>query len=116
MIFINDIPSLRDPYNGDDLIVDDRKEKIPLINGTAIQNGGAFFGGFQLTCVFSAANFERFKNLWLANSTVSYTDKNGVIHSDLTIKLNKFGYVEHFHNFIKVDFELWKESRTANNL
>ena len=116
MIYINDIPSLRNPDNGDDLIIDDRKEKVPLINGTTIQNGGVFFGGFQLSCVFAADNFARFKNLWLANSTVSYTDKNGVIYSDLTIKLNKFGYVDHFHDFIKVEFELWKISHSANDL
>lgn len=116
MIYINDIPSLRNPDNGEDLIIDDRKEKIPLINGTTIQNGGVFFGGFQLSCVFSKTNFERFKNLWLANQTVTFTDKAGVIYSGLTIKVNKYGYVDHFLNYIQVDFELWKITHSANSL
>ena len=116
MIYINDIPSLRDPDNGGDLIVDDRKTKIDLINGTAIQSGGVFFGGFQLTCVFRKDNFERFKNLWLANQKVSYTDKEGVVYSGLTIKVSKFGYVDHFERYIKVEFELWRENKNANVL
>ena len=116
MIYINDIPSFRNPDNGDDLIIEDRKTKIDLINGTAIQSGGVFFGGFQLAVVFRKDNFERFKNLWLANQKVSYTDKEGVIYSGLTIKMNKYGYLDHFNKYIKAEFELWKESNTANSL
>lgn len=116
MIYINDIPSLRNPDSGDDVIIDDRKTKVELINGTAIQNGGVFLGGFSLTCVFSKADFERFKNLWLANEKVSYTNKAGVIYSGLTIKVSKYGYVDSFHNYIKVEFDLWKESKNANTI
>lgn len=116
MIFINDIPSFRNPDNDDDYLVDDRKTKVPLINGTAIQNGGVFFGGFNLTVVFKKSDFERFKNLWLANEKVSYTDKAGVVYSGLTIKVSKFGRVDNFHDYIKVEFELWKETKSANSL
>lgn len=109
MIYINNIPSARDPDNGGDRLVDDRKEKIPLINGTAIQNGGIFFGGFQLSCVFSRANFELVKSLWLADQKVSYTDQAGEIYTGLTMKFTKYGYVDKFKNYVKLDFELWKE-------
>ena len=116
MIYINDIPSFRNPDNGGDLLVDDRKQKIPLINGTAIQSGGVFFDGFSLTVVFRKDKFEQFKYLWLTNQKVSYTDKEGVVYSDLTIKVSKFGYVDHFERYVKVEFELWRENKNANIL
>ena len=108
MIYINDIPSLRNSDSDDDLLIDDRKEIVELINGTCIQNGGNFFGGFRLTCVFSADNFRQILNLWLANSTVSYTDKAGVTFSGLSIKLNKFSRVDNFHGYFRAEFELIK--------
>ena len=109
MIYINDIPSLRTPDNGETFIVDDRKTKIALINGTAIQNGGIFFGAIQLTCVFSAANFELIKTLWLNNEKVSFTDQTGKTFTGLTLKFNKYSYVSKFNNYVTLEFELWKE-------
>lgn len=108
MIYINDIPSLRDADSDDGLIIDDRKEIIDLINGTVIQNGGIFFGGFKITCVFSKNNFARFLNLWLSNTTVSYTDKTGVTFSGLTIKLYNVIPVDQFTHYVSVKFDLIK--------
>ena len=48
MIFINDIPSLRNPDNKDGRNIDDRKTTIPLINGTHIQNGGKTLTGLTI--------------------------------------------------------------------
>ena len=108
MIFINDIPSFRNPDNHDGRNIDDRKTKVPLINGTHIQNAGKFFGSIPVTCVFTQANFDRFMNLWLSDETVSYTDKTGKTFSGLTIKLNSYNYVDKFETYVSVNFELLK--------
>ena len=116
MIYINNIPSLRKADNGEDFLIDDRKEVIKLINGTTIQNGGIFFGGFNLSVVFSNTNFELIKTLWLADQTVTFTTSDGVVFSGLTLKFIKWRPLDDYPEYTKLDFELLKASTQANSL
>jgi hypothetical protein len=116
MIYINNIPSLRDSDNGDGLLIDDRKTETKLINGTTYQNGGAFLNGIQLSCVFHKINFNQILHLWLGNATVSYTDKNGKTFTGFTIKIDKITPVDFFKQYYQIDFTLLKEQRTPLNV
>lgn len=109
MIFINDIPSLRNPesfsYN-----FDHRIEKIELINGTVAQDYGHIESGdsFSLSCVFSVANYQRLKALWLNRQFVSFTDEAGTVFYNLRLVFKSIKRVAHFPNYVTLDFDLWR--------
>lgn len=110
MIYINNIPSFRDPESYK-LIIDDRVEKIELINGVAVQDYGHIAEGdaFSIVCVFSKANFNRVLALWEAREKVSFTDTAGVVWQALRIVLKEYEYLEKFPKYIKATFELWRK-------
>lgn len=109
MIFINGIPSLRDPESSS-LTFDDRVEKVELINGNGVQDYGHVESGdvIELTCVFSVANYLRLKELWTARDTVTFTDTAGVIWQNLRLVFKKIERVRKFPNYITLTFELWR--------
>ena len=109
MIFINDIPSLRDPESSE-LSFDDRVEKVELINGNGVQDYGHVESGDvnNLTCVFSAANYERLKALWAARQRVNYTDEAGIVSFSLRLVFRKIKYVRKFPHYVTLTFELWR--------
>ena len=109
LIFINDIPSLRDPESFE-LIFDDRIEKVQLINGNAVQDYGHVDNGdyFVVTAIFAIANYLRLQNVWINRQKVSFTDEAGVIWSDLRLVFRKIKYLKKFPKYIELTFELWK--------
>lgn len=109
MIFINGIPSLRNPESSS-LSFDDRVEKVELINGNGVQDYGHVESGdvFSLTCVFSVANYERLKALWTARQFVSYTDEAGVVFGSLRLVFRRIERVKKFPNYVTLQFELWR--------
>lgn len=109
MIYINDIPSLRDPESHS-LIFDDRAEKIPIINGVVLQDYGHIPQGdsFGLECVFSEENYNRIAELWTNSQRVNYTDSNGIVHSDLKLYFRNVRRYPKFPNYVVLNFELWR--------
>lgn len=109
MIFINDIPSLRNP-DSFELNIEDRIEKIELIGGNAVQDFGHVETGdvFALDCVFSRDNWSRIESLWAARQFVSFTDVAGVVWTNLRIVVKRIKYVERFPHYVHVIFELWR--------
>ena len=110
MIYINDIPSFRDP-DSFKLIVDDRVSKIELINGVAVQDMGYVAEGdaFSIVCMFSADNFDRVSDLWAARQKVSFTDIAGVTWQGLRIVIKEVEYDRNFPDYVIATFELWRK-------
>lgn len=109
MIFINDIPSLRNPESIS-LDFDDRVEKVELINGNGVQDYGHVASGdvIGLTCVFFVANYLRLKELWTARELVSFTDTAGTIWQNMRLVFKKIERVKKFPNYVTLTFELWR--------
>ena len=109
MIFINDIPSLRNPENINHTF-DDRVEKIELINGNTVQDYGHIESGDTdaITCVFSAENFERIKTLWASRTRIAYTDEKGIVHNNLRLVFRNYHPVTRFPDYVVLTFELWR--------
>ncbi len=108
MIFINNIPSLRDPESIS-YSFDDRIQKIALINGNTVQDYGHIESGdsFNISAVFSIANYALIKNLWINRTKVSFTDEKGNVFQNCRLV---FKSVKHEANFpyVILDFELWR--------
>lgn len=109
MIYINDIPSFRDPESFS-LKFDDRIEKVELINGATAQNYGHIEDGdvFSLTCVFTATNYERVKLLWETGTRVNFTDEAGVLWQNLRLIFRNIQYLAKFPDYKILNFELWR--------
>lgn len=112
MIFINDIPSLRNPEH-DKHNLDHRIEKFELINGTAFQSYGHVASGdtFAITCVFSVPNLERLIALWEAEEPVTYTDSAGVVWQNRLLVLRSIEPYKKYESGYKiVTLEIWSYS------
>ena len=109
MIYINNIPSLRDPESYK-LIFNDRVEKIEIIGGVAVQDLGHVESGdaFSITCVFSVSNFERIKSLWENREKVSFKDTAGVVWEGMRIVMQELERDKNFPEYVTVTFELWR--------
>ena len=109
MIYINDIPSLRDPESSG-FIYDDRIEKIELIHGNTVQDYGHIDSGdsFAFECIFSKENFQRLESLWLAREKVTLTDIDGTIYTNLRLVFRRKRLVKVFTNYVILSFELWR--------
>ena len=109
MIYINDIPSFRDPEHYT-ITPDDRVEKIDLINGVVVQDFGHITGGdtFALECLFTMDNFNRFVDLWERRQKVSFTDTGGITWQGLRIVLKSFERDRNFPEYVMTTFELWR--------
>ena len=109
MIYINDIPSLRDPESLE-LFVEDRIEKVELIGGNAVQDYGHVESGdvFSLECVFHTDNWGKIETLWKTRTPVSFTDVAGIIWTNLRIVVKSIRYESKFPQYVRLKFELWK--------
>lgn len=109
MIYINDIPSLRDPESLE-LVIEDRIEKIELIGGNAVQDYGHVESGdvFSLECVFHVDNWGRMQELWKTRQLVSFTDPAGMIWQNLRLVIRRIKYDKNFPKYAWITFELWK--------
>lgn len=109
MIYINDIPSFRDPEVCE-LNIDDRIEKVELINGNTVQDYGHCETGdsISLECIFSMENYLRINELWQTRTKVNFTDESGDIWSNMRLVLKKIKYVKKFPEYVYLNFELWK--------
>lgn len=109
MIFINDIPSLRNPERNE-YNFDDRITKVELINGTAYQDYGHVKSGdsYSITCAFSCANYERFKAILQTRPRpyVTFTDEAGEVHSDLLPVFKNIHRIDHFYKYVVLSFDL----------
>ena len=114
MIYINDIPSFRNPEHYK-ITPDDRIEKIKTIGGVAYQDYGHVAEGdaFSLTCLFSEENFNRLVNLWETRAAVSYKDTAGIIHDNLFIVMGTYEPDKDFPHYMLVTFELWRKRRNG---
>ena len=110
MIYINDIPSFRDPETCE-YTFDDRVEKIELMNGVAVQDFGHVEEGdsIALECMFSPANFQRFLALWTSRAKVTFTDTAGVTWQNMRIVLRSFKRDAHYPQHVFASFELWRK-------
>lgn len=108
-IKINDIESYRSPESCT-VNVDDRIERVQLINGNTVQDYGHIASGdsFSLSCLFSKANFDAIKLLWEARTLVSFTDESGEVWSNCRIVIRSWHYQPRFPGYILVDFEVWR--------
>lgn len=109
MIYINDIPSFRDPES-EVLKPDDRIERIELLNSVAVQDMGRVEEGdvLALKCLFSRENYLRLESLWLSREKVSYTDVLGVVWQNVRMKWLEVERDRNFPEYIFLTFELWR--------
>lgn len=109
MIYINNIPSFRDPEHYK-IIPDDRITKIEIIDSVAIQDYGHVEDGdsFSVQCMFSESNFNQFKALWESRATVTLTDIAGKTHSNLIIVMKEYEPDKNFPKYTLATFELWR--------
>lgn len=109
MIYINDIPSLRDPESIS-YSFDDRIQKIQLIGGNTVQDYGHFEDGdvFTVSAVFSFSNYLLIKDLWINRTLVSFTDTTGDIYTDMRLVFKSVKRDANFHNYVTLEFELWR--------
>jgi hypothetical protein len=108
-IKINNIESYRSPESIT-INVDDRIEKVPLINGNVVQDYGHIASGdsFTVSALFSKANFNAIISLWEARQKVSFTDDSGEIWANCRIVIRSYRYEETFKNYVLVNFEIWR--------
>lgn len=110
MIYINDIPSFRNPESFK-MIIDDRVEKIELMNGVAVQDLGQFEAGnvFSIVCMFEQKKLEQIIELWANRQKVSFTDTAGFVWQGLRIVLKELERDKDFPNCVTASFELWRK-------
>lgn len=110
MIYINNIPSFRDPESYK-VIPDDRVQKIEIIGSVAIQDYGHVQDGdtISMTCLFSEANFSQILSLWRARTLVNFRDTAGVIVPGVRIVMKEYERDKNFPNYILATMELWRK-------
>lgn len=106
---INDIESYRSPENCG-YNVDDRVEKIPLINGNCVQDYGHIASGdsFTVSAIFTWDNFVQIVTLWEARTPITFTDENGTQWQGCRLVIRGYKYLPRFRNYVTVDFEVWR--------
>lgn len=109
MIYINNIPSFRDPESHEE-IIEDRIEKIELINGNTVQDYGHCYTGdvISLVCIFKTEYYSRLMDLWGRREKVTFTDPSGNIFPDMRLVIRKVKYLHKFPDYLLLTFELWR--------
>ena len=108
-IKINNIESYRSPESIS-YDVDDRVERIPLINGNCVQDYGYIPSGdsFSITALFSQANFNEIVSLWVNRTLITFTDESGRRWERLRIVMRRYERLAKFPNYVMLTFELWR--------
>lgn len=109
MIYINDIPSFRNPESCEE-IIEDRIEKIELINGNTVQDYGHCYTGdvISLQCIFRSDYYDRLMTLWGQRQKVSFTDESGNVFPNMRLVIRRVKYVRNFPDYLLLIFELWR--------
>lgn len=109
MIFIDNIPSLRDP-DSITYTFDDRIQKVPLINGNTVQDYGNIDSGavISISAIFSIPNYLLIKNLWINRTLVTFDDGLGFIIHNCRLVFKSIKRERLFPNFVTLNFELWR--------
>ena len=109
MIYINDIPSFRDPESLEE-IIEDRIEKIELINGNTVQDYGHCYMGdiIAITCIFQEFYYNQLMDLWGNRQKVTFTDPRGNVWEDMRLVIKRVKYVDKFPEYVLLTFELWR--------
>lgn len=108
-IKINDIESYRSPESCN-VNFDDRVEKIPLIQGNAVQDYGHVASGDTITvsALFSWDNATAIASLWESRTLVNFTDESGAIWQNVRLVLRSYKYFPRFKDYVLLDFEVWR--------
>lgn len=108
-IKINNIESFRSPESVN-ITLDDRIEKIQLINGNCIQDYGHISSGdtITVTAIFKKSDFESIVQLWSNRTLVTYRDDGGNLWNNMRLVLRGYQYVARFPGYVSVNFELWR--------
>lgn len=106
---INNIESFRSPENIG-IVVDDRVEKIKLINGNCAQDYGHIESGdyFQVTALFHREKFDEIMELWASRTKVTFTDDSGKNWQDMRIVVKSYQHEKWFPDYINLEFEMWR--------
>lgn len=106
---INNIESYRSPESIT-INVDDRIEKVQLINGNTVQDYGHIASGdsFTVSALFLKANFNAIVALWEARQRVSFTDDAGEVWTNCRIVIRSYQYEQTFKGYVLVNFEIWR--------
>lgn len=109
MIYINDIPSFRDPEVCEEDL-EDRIEKIQLINGNTVQDYGWCQTGdtISMQCLFRVKDYNNLMHLWRTRQKVSFTDPSGNVFENMRLVMRKVKYVPKFPEYLLLTFELWR--------
>ena len=109
MIYINDIPSFRNPESTE-YTFDNRIEKIELINGNAVQDYGHVESGdvYSVECMFTRANYLRVIQLWKAREFVTYIDEAGIVNEHMRLVCRRVRRDKKFPHYYYLTIELWR--------
>ena len=108
-IKINNIESFRSPESTN-YSVDDRIERIPLINGNCVQDYGYIGSGdyFTVSAIFKKADFWSIVGLWSNRTLVTYTDDGGTVWEGMRIVIRSYQYVAKYPDYVTLNFEMWR--------
>lgn len=108
-IKINNIESFRTPESCT-ITVDDRIEKIQLINGNTVQDYGHIESGdtFTISALFKKNDFNSIMTLWNNRSLISFTDESGEVYTNCRIVVKSYKYETKFPDYIMLEFEIWR--------
>ena len=107
-IKINEIESYRAPENYT-VSVDDRIEKIEVINGNCVQDYGHISSGdvISFTALFHKDAVAQIAELWVARTLVTFTDEAGNILPNQRIVVRSYKYEPRFPDYYQLTLELW---------
>ncbi len=108
-ILINDIESYRSPESIQ-VSVDDRVEKIPIINGNCVQDYGHISSGdtIEVSALFHEGKVDEIAALWENRTLVSFTDDAGIVWENCRIVVKSYKRDQNFKNYILLNFEVWR--------
>lgn len=103
------IKSLRNPESFE-MLIEDRIEKIELINGNAVQDYGHIETGdkFALTCIFTVEDYRKLAKFWEKRTKVTFVDEAGTEWADMRLVIQRVKYLRHFPDYVELTFELWR--------
>ncbi len=93
------------------VVPDDRQRLIETIGGVVVEDFGHIEAGDGMSCrvTFSAADAEILNLYWCERILVDVVDEGGRTWKNLRVKVNQYGYVEHFSRYYWANLEFWKE-------
>lgn len=108
-IRINDIESYRTPESCT-ITVDNRIEKIQLINGNTVQDYGHIESGdtFTISALFKRSDFDALMTLWNNRTPVTFKDESGHTYANCRLVIKSYKYETKFPSYVMLEFEIWR--------